>query len=144
MTDLVDEVRRSVADAHGLPEQAASLLTGDTLAELEASAGQLAELLTARQADPEPEESEPETMADVVTRSVVEKRQRQAALIASLHPEPEPPRDEGGKFATKPTRSGGLGCGARRPVPQPKNPVQEHDEIVLQVAHLSSLGCSQF
>jgi hypothetical protein len=80
-------------------------------------------------------------MADLVTRATVEKRQRQAALVASLHP-PEQPRDEQGKFAASGGRS--FGGGARQPVPAPKDPVQEHDEIVLQLAQLSHLGRSQF
>ena len=147
MSDVVvDEVRRAVAQANGLPEQAASLLVGTTLEELEASAGQLAELLTAHQADPGPgpEQSEQETMADVIARASFEKRERQAALLASLHQpqQPEQPRDEQGKFTAR--GSGGFGGGARPLVPAPKDPVQEHDAIVLGLTQLSHLGRSQF
>jgi len=139
---FIEDVRRSVAEAHSLPEAAAEFLVGTTLEELEASAAQLAELLTAHQADPEPgSPEESETMADVIARASFEKRERQRALIAALHPEPQQPRDGQGKFTT----SGGLfGGGARPLVPAPKDPVREHDAIVLGLTQLSHLGRSQF
>jgi hypothetical protein len=139
---LVDEVRRSVADAHGLPEAAVSFLTGETLTEIEASAARLAELLAGR-SGPEPEESEPESMADVIAKSIIEKKQRQAALIGALHPDPPQLRDADGKFASKP--SGGFDGGARaRLAPSPGDPVQDHNEAVVQLAQFSKLGHSGF
>jgi hypothetical protein len=142
---LVDEVRRSVAAQHGLPEAAVSFLAGETLTEIEASAARLAELLAERhRPDPEPEESEPESMADLIAKSVIEKKQRQAALIAALHPEPpQQARDATGKFASQP--SGGFDGGARaRLSPRPGDPVQDHNEAVVQLAQFSKLGHSGF
>jgi hypothetical protein len=145
MTDqLVDEVRRSVAAQHGLPEQAISFLTGETLTEIEASAARLAELLAARhQSDPEPElEQTDDPLTYAITNAPALKRQRQAALLAALHPEPQL-RDSTGKFASQP--SGGFDGGARaRLTPRPGDPVQDHNEAVVQLAQFSKLGHSGF
>jgi hypothetical protein len=145
---LVDEVRRSVAAQLGLPEQAISFLAGETLAEIETSAAALAELLAARHrtdSDPGPElgqTDDPLTYA--ITNAPALKRQRQAALLAALHPEPpQQARDEQGKFAA--SSSGGFDGGARaRLSPRPGDPVQDHNEAVVQLAQFSKLGHSGF
>jgi hypothetical protein len=141
---LVVDVRRSVAEAHGLPEAAAGLLVGDTFAELDASAQTLSALLAKHPTDPKPgpEESEPQTMADVIAASTVAKKERQAALIASLHPAaPEPMRDGQGRFAASP--SSGLDGGARPLVPQ-TSPAADHNSLIAELAAFSKLGHSQF
>ena len=85
MSDL-QQLRREVAEERGLPVAAESFLTGTTLTELAASAELLAELLAAREAPP--------------AGARAGKARQQQALIETLHPRPDPPRDQQGRFAS--------------------------------------------
>jgi hypothetical protein len=141
--NVSDELRREVAAVHGLPEAAESFLIGANVDEIEKSAAKLAELLAARRAPVEPEQPMAEqSMAAVISNSIIQKAQRQRQLIESLHPS-TPQRDERGRFArTTRSESSSFDGGARLPVAVRRSPEQEHNEIVLRLAGLAKLGLS--
>jgi hypothetical protein len=124
---VLAELRQVVADRRGLPEAAVTFMSGTTIGEIEAEADQLAALLAARTPE-QAEETEPQTMADVVANATTLKRERQRALLQSLHSPAPQPRDEGGRF------TGGFGGGARAPVAAPSDPERDHGQLVAQLA----------
>jgi hypothetical protein len=127
VTDTANTVRAAVAAAHGLPEQAAGLLTGESLHELEQSAEGLAQLL----ADHRPQEAEPSPPPDPITAALATKTARKRELADRLLGRAAQPRDEHGRFA-----SASFDGGARPSVPVPKDPVAEHDRLVGHLAWL--------
>ena len=113
----VDALRGEVAEAAGLPPAAAGLLQGATLAELEDSASQLAQVVHAN--DVAEDEHDAPPLADLFADRAGQKLRRQRALVMALHgPRPQP-RDEAGRFA-----AAGFDGGARRSLPPPP---QSHD-----------------
>jgi hypothetical protein len=121
MSDDVNELRRLVADAHGLDPEAAKFLTGSTLTEVEESAATLARLIAERH--------EQETAAappGPFTNMAAERARRKAALTAIFTGRPVQPRDEQGRYA----RAGEFHRGAREPAPtKPRS----HNETLLEV-----------
>jgi hypothetical protein len=134
---LADDVRSAVAEQHGLPEAAVGFLVGDTLEELETSAGQLAELLSSHQADPEPEPGQ--ELTDVLASDpAAAKAAKHAAVVRALHGPPEQPRHpQTGQFVSRPSLDGG----ARQPAAAaPPSPEDAHNRFVAELAAASKTG----
>jgi hypothetical protein len=127
MTDSAGTVRAAVAAAHGLPEQAADFLSGESLHELEQSAQSLAQLL----AEHRPRDAEASPPPDPIMTALASKAARKRELADRLLGRVPQPRDETGRFATA-----SFDGGARPSVPVPKDPVAEHDRLVGQLAWL--------
>jgi hypothetical protein len=127
-------LRELVAREHGLPEEAASFLTGGTLEEIEISAGALLALLSSR-----PEPAKPEPPTNIFAAAAAEKQARQRALVEMLHGKPSPSRDERGRFV-----SAGFDGGARQSVPAHESPERAHGKLVAELARLSAIGRSDF
>ena len=123
-----DELRRQVAQAHGLDPRAATFITGDTLDEVEASAAELAQLV-----DTTPE---PAPRRDVFTEALTAKAQRQRQLAALFTERPARERDAQGRYTA---RASGFDGGARQSVPAPADPHADHDELVVQLARLRAI-----
>jgi hypothetical protein len=125
MTDM----RTEIAASHGLPQEAATLLTGDTIDELETSAQQLTQLMRThgRQAEPTP--------ADPITAALQANHQRKrhlAETIIGRHP-----RNERGQFTP---RQGGFDGGARPLAPTPRDPMAEHNQAIAELTRRRTLG----
>jgi hypothetical protein len=117
-----DDLRELVASEHGLSPEAASLLTGSTLAELEQSAAELSKLIGERDEGPAASRAR-----DPFTAAAEIKAERKQTLMAALTGRAgEQPRDERGRFA-----STGFDGGARRQAIQPRQ--QSHDEWLGEV-----------
>ena len=150
--DVRLEVCREIAALHGLDERAATFFAGTTVAEIETSATQLAQLLGTSKPDPQPlqpEEQKLGTLADFVAATQAGKRERQRQLVAWLHLDPQQPqpqdRDAQGRFANARASGSSFDGGARRPLLERQTtPEQDHNEAVLQLARLAKLGGSQF
>jgi hypothetical protein len=126
MTDDLDELRHQVAAMHGLPEQAAGFLSGETLTEIEASADALARLF-AVSAPETGQTPEPDALTYAITNASTVKAARQRALVDALHPRPQPSRDEQGRFASF---DGGFRGGA----PVTGSPETEHSQLIVSLA----------
>jgi hypothetical protein len=113
------ELRRQVAAGHGLPTGSEKFLAGESIAELEASAAALAQLVT--RADPQ----EPDPLSAALQAGGADKARRQRELLQVLHGTAQQPRDERGRFA------GGFDGGARTPVPMKGPPELEHDAWIV-------------
>jgi len=109
VTDPDLQVRRAVCEAHGLPWTASKFLDGDTVKELEASATRLADVLGKRQ-----EEAGP-TDIIATARAATAQRKHELNLLFSGRT-PAQPRDEEGRFATRPASD--FSGGARTPPPR--------------------------
>jgi hypothetical protein len=121
----VDELRRVVAAQRGIPETAASLLIGETVAELEQSASKLAALIdTSREQAPEHGVDDPLAHALHPAHKAEQKRR----LIEMLHGHPQQ-RDAHGRFA-KSGQSRGFDGGARTSLPAARPPEQAHAELL--------------
>jgi hypothetical protein len=105
------ELRRTIAAEHGLGPEAAALLTGETVEELDGSARALAQLIAERREEPEPE---PVPGQGFFAGAAAAKAERRQALVDALTGRSEQRRDERGRF------SGGFDGGARAPAPQPR------------------------
>jgi hypothetical protein len=116
------ELREAVAAERGLPDTAAPLLLGSTLAELEASADQLARLVGERGRG-----EAPAPPADPIVAALADKQRRKQALADLIIGRSRTqPRDERGRFAPP----GSLDGGARKALPaRPPS----HDEWVAEV-----------
>jgi hypothetical protein len=125
MTEVGAELRRTIAAEHGLDEQAAALLTGESVAELERSASALAQLLAERREQPESESAR-----DFFAEARRAKDAKKRALVDALTGRASQPRDERGRFT-------GFDGGARQPIPTRRPPEQEHDELVGKLMSLS-------
>jgi hypothetical protein len=124
VTDHDAELRRTVAAEHGLSHDAARLLTGETLDELEASAVQLAKLFGRR------DEQKPETtwsFADLLAAKA-ERKRALTDLFTGWRPQP---RDEAVRF------SGFAGGARRQPAPLSRDPEREHGELLGTMISLS-------
>jgi hypothetical protein len=129
------ELRLAVAAAHGLDEEAAGFLVGETVEELDRSARALSQLIGAA-GSPEPsaiadvaEQERTAPLADLLADPAGQKKRRQRALLATLHPRRQP-RDESGRWtASKP--STGFDGGARALVPTKEPPEVEHSRWLL-------------
>jgi len=108
-----NELRREVAHAHGLDTAAASLLHGETLEQVEASAATLARLINTRS------HPEPEPPHDPLTQALINKAQRRRTLTALFTGRPQ--RDEQGRYA----KAGSSFDGGARKNPPP--PPESHD-----------------
>jgi hypothetical protein len=115
-----DELRVELVIARGLNPDAASLLTGTGVEELEASADELAKLVGARSDDQEPEQTD---LADLFTNVSSVKARRKRQLAELLVGDAPQPRDERGRWA-------GFDGGAR---PSPPAAPPSHDEWLLEV-----------
>jgi hypothetical protein len=114
-----DELRVELVVARGLNPDAASLLTGTGVEELEASADELAKLVGAR-SDQEPEQTD---LADLSANVSGVKARRKRQLAELLVGDAQQPRDERGRWA-------GFDGGAR---PSPPAAPASHDEWLLEV-----------
>jgi hypothetical protein len=72
-----DAVRQSIAADRGLAPEAASFLTGSTIAELEGSADRLARLVAERRRD-----EGPAAPPDPITAALAAKREQKGRLVA--------------------------------------------------------------
>jgi hypothetical protein len=124
VSDL-DELRLEVAAERGLPASAVSLLTGETVEQIERSADQLANLVGRR--DPEPEAG---PLAGMFANAAADKQRRNRALIQALHGPGPQPRDDHGRFVS-------FDGGARTPAPTGRSPVEEHDQLIVRNARIS-------
>jgi hypothetical protein len=111
----------AVAAQHGLGVRASSVLTGTTVAEVEASADVLVKLLGTAQARREPEPVAVEDVFTAAARAKAERRAQLAAMFAGRAPQH---RDDRGRL------TGGFDGGAR-PTRPPAPP--SHDEWVADV-----------
>lgn len=118
MSEL-DSIRGAVATAHGLDSRAMPFLSGTTLAEIEAQAAELAEVIGAHEAR---EQQEP---TDLLTSARAAKAQRKRELAAMLTRRTSQPRDELGRFAGR----GSFDGGARQPLRAPGDPQAEHAQL---------------
>jgi hypothetical protein len=126
---MSDDLRSAIALAHGLDQDAATFLTGETIEQLEQSATRLARLVETHH-----QESEPAPQVDPITAALQHKaRHRQELTNAILGRSRPQQRDEHGRY----TR-GSFDAGARSPLPEPTNPVVAHDQIVGRLAWLAS------
>jgi hypothetical protein len=128
----LDALRLEVAEAHGLGEAGAQFLRGESLAELEAEAGQLAALVAEREQQPAPE--------DLFTAAAAAKVERRRLLHDLLCGRAPKPRDEGGRFAGRPKKPtiAGLDGGARRSVPMRRSPAEEHGRLIAEMAAITN------
>jgi hypothetical protein len=110
MSEPDAELRRLVAHEHGLDEEAAKILTGATLDELDASASVLARLI-GRRHEQETTVTTPSPFADVIAAT----QRRKMAITALFAGRPLPPRDERGRWRP----AADFHAGARRPAPRP-------------------------
>lgn len=118
MSEPAAELRQLVATEHALDPEAAKLLVGSTLSELDESATALAKLLGDRRE---------ELPMDFFTAAVAAKHERKRSLVNLLTGRPQQPRDEGSRFA-----SGGFDGGAR---PQSPRIVETHDQTITRLLH---------
>jgi hypothetical protein len=129
---MSDDLRSAIALAHGLDQDAATFLTGETIEQLEQSADQLARLVETHH-----QESEPAPQVDPITAALQDKARRKRELADTIIGRPRQPRDEHGRYA-----STGFDGGARASLPRPKDPEAEHGRVVLQLARMRALGGS--
>jgi hypothetical protein len=113
-------LRRHVAAEHGLNWQAARLLVGSTVMELEESAVALAKLLG------KDREQEQEPPPGFFERAATAKAERKRALAAIFTGRAPQPRDEQGRW-TGPVDFNG---GARQPVPPRPEP---HEQTLVRL-----------
>jgi hypothetical protein len=130
---LTRALNYGVSAEFGGPD-AAAFLTGSTVEELEASADGLGRLIAEHRerSEPEPDPATP----DLLTEARTAQRERTARLAAMFTGRPKPPgqsRNELGRFAS-------FDGGARAPVPAPRDPHQEHDQVILGLATMRALG----
>jgi hypothetical protein len=112
------ELCQLVASEHGLPEESATFLSGETLEEVEESAAQFAKLLGKRR--------EQQTATSFLARAATAKAERQGALVNLFTGRtPQRPRDEHGRFA-----SGGFDGGARQ---SPPPPPESHESWLVRI-----------
>jgi hypothetical protein len=127
----LDPVRATIAAEHGLTDEAARFLTGDTIEAIEASAVSLTKLLGERAE----KEATVSKATDPISASLASKAQRQAALVQALHGQPAQARDERGRFTSA---AGGFDGGAREAIPEKGDPAKEHDELISDMARVSA------
>ncbi len=122
MNEPDEALRRLVATDHGLDPEAAKLLSGSTLAELECSADALAGMLEAHGAI----ESRQKPTADLFADLRAAKEQRQRALVDALvgRQSVQQPRGDDGRYAS--SFDGGV-----RENPPP--PPQSHESWLIDV-----------
>jgi hypothetical protein len=113
-----DELRSIVASEYGLDRNAARLLVGETVEELETSAAALAKLLGERR-----DQGRAADAPDPFTGAAIAKRARQQALAAALTGRTPRPRDARGRFT-------GFDGGARQRVA--RRP-ETHDEWLVKL-----------
>lgn len=118
----LDSLRSEVAAARGLAPSAASFLTGETVAEVEASADQLVQVIGA---NAERHAREPAAAPDVFAIAREQKAQRKQALLATFSGQAPQPRDETGRF-----RAGGFDGGARRATLP--TPAESHEDWLVR------------
>jgi hypothetical protein len=123
----VDALRGEVATQHGLDPRAASLLSGETVQELEENATELAHFVHTHARD-----EEPVVEVDPIGTALAGKAERKRQLAATILRPPLPSRDEQRRFAKS-----GFDGGARLPVPEPSDPLRDHDEFVGELARVS-------
>jgi hypothetical protein len=129
------ELRRESAVDNGLdPAVVAKLVTGLTVAEIEASIDKLAKLIGSSSSTHEHDhehdrEHERDPVAAALASAPVEKARAQRSLLASLHGPPSQQRDDRGRFA-----GGSLDGGARRAVPAPVDAAREHASLIAALA----------
>jgi hypothetical protein len=117
------DVRALIAREYGLDSEAAGLLTGETLAEVEASAAALSKLLGEQR-----EARREQTLApDFFTGAAAAKAERKQTLLEAITGRAPQPRDERGRFA-----SSGFDGGARQTV-APRR--QSHDQWLVDLLH---------
>jgi hypothetical protein len=126
-------MRTEIAASHGLPQEAATLLNGDTIDELETSARQLTQLMRTheRQTEPAP--------ADPITAALQANRQRKRHLADTIIG--RQPRNERGQFVP---RRGGFDGGARPAVPTPTDPMADHNAAIGELGRRRTLGAHDF
>jgi hypothetical protein len=122
MNAELDRVRAEVAAARGLAAEAVAFLDGQTLEQIETQADGLAKLVGTH--DPQPGQG---PTVDLFATSRAAKTERQRALLASFTGRSEQPRNERGQFAS-------FDGGARQPVPAPRDPASEHQELIVRLA----------
>jgi hypothetical protein len=122
-----------VATVNGLEPEAARFLTGSCVEELEQSAAELAGLLV------KPRERKDEL--GFFEREPFAKAERKHALAMILTGRKQP-RDDQGRWTTKPAAS--FDGGARRPAPFRQPPGVEHNKTLLEAMHsgASNVGAS--
>jgi hypothetical protein len=113
-----------IVAARGLPTDATRFLQGRTLDEIEQSADELARLLATSGGR---EQERPRPLADLFGGAPA-KAARQRALVALFSGRVPQPRDEHGRFATKPVAS--FDGGARESVLPVSEPGQEHNAFL--------------
>jgi hypothetical protein len=128
-----EELRRLVAAVHGLEPKAATFLTGSCVEELEQSAAKLAALLG--------KPREPEVELGFFERATMAKLERKHELAMILTGRAQP-RDDQGRWTTKPAAS--FDGGARQPAPFRQPPEIEHNKTLLEAMHSgdSNVGAS--
>jgi hypothetical protein len=122
------DVRMSVASERGLPESAADLLVGSSIAEVEESADALVGLLAkyGREQQPVPEQVDP------IAAALAGKAERKRALAEAIIGPRRQPRDEQGRFTS-------FDGGARPTMPTWRHdPIVEHDQAVTRLAALAA------
>jgi hypothetical protein len=113
MNESDAELRQAVARAHGLDDEAAPLLIGETVDELDASAAKLARLIAERHEPGSGREPASSELPGPFTNMAAERARRKAELAAIFTGAPAQPRDEQGRYA----RAGAFHRGARASVP---------------------------
>jgi hypothetical protein len=135
--NAVDALRAEVATRHGLGREAAALLAGETVDQLEQSAVALAHFVDAHKGDAELA-AEP----DPITAALAGKAEHKRQLAATILGRRSQSHDERGRFAPR----GSFDGGAREPLPAPRDPQRDHDELVAQMVRLRRIfgGSSDF
>jgi hypothetical protein len=124
-------LREAIAGEYGLGDQAAALLTGSTVAELEQSAAALARLLS-RNLQAADRREEPTPGMGFFAAAAAARDARKRELTELFTGRTSPSRDERGRWAKPAT---GFDGGARREgLPVPKSPEQAHNELVAQAS----------
>jgi hypothetical protein len=118
------QLLQDVADRFGLPAEAASVLHGQSIEQLEQSAAELARIVAAsRPAEPEPESE----LAGALAAAAAAKAQRRSQLIGALHGgQAQQPRDAAGRYAPTERPAATMDSGARPRVPESVSPEEEH------------------
>src|SRR5215471_11033292 len=123
---MSEDARTIVAAEHGLDQEAAQFLTGETVEEIQASAVALAQLI-GRSADRVPDDA---PAVDPITAGLRAKAERKASLHALLTGRSPQPRDEQGRYT-------GFEGGAMKSVPRPRDQLREHGQLIAEMAAIS-------
>jgi hypothetical protein len=139
MSDDLDQVRRDVAALRRLPAGSEKFLTGENVEAIENQAIALRRLVEGhRSQEPaqagDPEEAAGDPLRNILANAHTEKHRRHHAILQALgHRRPDQPRDAGGRFAP----TAGFDGGARMPLPQPSDPVADHNDLVAEMSKVS-------